>query len=412
MQTTGAAAPPAPARAARRSTRNTEVEGLRAIAALAVLVTHVSLNAMGNRGPFGGLMARLDVGVPVFFVISGYLLYRPFAAALLRDEPRPALRRYLRHRLLAHRPPLLGRGGGVVPVRTSDGGRSADPGVQPPGHRSHGSAALEHGPASPRSLQVYWKDSLAGPFPQAWTLAVEMSFYLLLPALAWTLARRRGRSRAERLRTQWVALGAMVLLAQAFRLATVMLDPAFTGDIGVRYTQAQGLVARPPRPVRLRHGDGGACGSNTTMTDRRPPWPSGSTGSSLVLAPPGSRHWSRSARSSSLATAWVCRAPDLSYHRVWGSSPRHWTFAGGGHGPGPPSGLRPRRARRGPGVPVVTAHAVPGAHLLRHLPVADHRDRPMGERAVLRGRAGHRRPPPLVSSSTSPSGRRWRGRSP
>ena len=85
--------------------------------------------------------------------------------------------------------------------------------------------------------QVYWKDSLAGPFPQAWTLAVEMSFYLLLPALAWTLARRRGRSRAERLRTQWVALGAMVLLAQAFRLATVMLDPAFTGDIGVRYTQ-------------------------------------------------------------------------------------------------------------------------------------------------------------------------------
>ena len=39
--------------------RNPQLEGLRAVAALAVLVTHVSLNAMGNKGPFGGLLARL-----------------------------------------------------------------------------------------------------------------------------------------------------------------------------------------------------------------------------------------------------------------------------------------------------------------------------------------------------------------
>src|SRR6478736_6725938 len=82
------------------SGRNRQLEGLRAVAALLVLITHVSLNAMGNDGPFGGLLARLDVGVAVFFVLSGYLLYRPFVRALLRDEPLPSVRRYFRHRFL------------------------------------------------------------------------------------------------------------------------------------------------------------------------------------------------------------------------------------------------------------------------------------------------------------------------
>jgi len=100
MAATTTAVADAPAEPGSLTSRNPQLEGLRAVAALAVLVTHVSLNAMGNKGPFGGLLARLDVGVAVFFVLSGYLLYRPFVRALLRDEPLPSIRRYFRHRLL------------------------------------------------------------------------------------------------------------------------------------------------------------------------------------------------------------------------------------------------------------------------------------------------------------------------
>lgn len=217
---TGAAAP-------RR--RNGEIEGVRALAALAVLFTHVSLNAMGNRGPFGGLLARLDVGVAVFFVVSGYLLYRPFAGAILRGEPLPSVRRYLRHRLVRIVPAywlvvvasfLFAPAVGLVMPSV---GFSPTP---------SGSTHLPLGEMAKfvTFTQVYWKDTISGPFPQAWTLAVEMAFYLLLPLLALLLARVAGHTRAARLRQQWVLLGGLVVTAQLFRLAMVFLDPAYDGN--------------------------------------------------------------------------------------------------------------------------------------------------------------------------------------
>src|SRR4051812_18483229 len=55
------------------------VDGMRAVAALAVLVTHTAfLSGFNGKGFLGGVTARLDVGVSLFFVISGFLLYRPF----------------------------------------------------------------------------------------------------------------------------------------------------------------------------------------------------------------------------------------------------------------------------------------------------------------------------------------------
>lgn len=218
-------------------TRNREVEGLRAVAALAVLVTHVSLNAMGNRGPFGGLLARLDVGVAIFFVLSGYLLYRPFARSLLRAEPRPRTRRYLRYRLLRIVPAYW-----VVvlasflfpPVRGL---------VLPTTDFSAAAAGVTSVPLADllrfvTFTQVYWRDSLAGPFPQAWTLAAEMAFYLFLPVLAWAIARRNRGDRRARLRRQWLVLAAMAFGAQAFRLVVVLVTaPYQAGAAENAYTQ-------------------------------------------------------------------------------------------------------------------------------------------------------------------------------
>lgn len=238
MAATTTAAADAPAEPGSLSSRNPQLEGLRAVAALAVLVTHVSLNAMGNRGPFGGLLARLDVGVAVFFVLSGYLLYRPFVRALLRDEPLPSVRRYFRHRLLRIVPlywvvvvasflfaPAVGL---VMPTTGFD-----------PSAVGSTSVPLWTMARFLSFTQVYWHDSLGGPFPQAWTLATEMAFYLFLPAFVWAVARRNRGERPQRLRRQWLALGGMVAVAQLYRLVMVLVTRPYEAgsDPSTSYTQ-------------------------------------------------------------------------------------------------------------------------------------------------------------------------------
>lgn len=238
MAATTSAASDAAAEVGSLHSRNREVEGLRAVAALAVLVTHVSLNAMGNRGPFGGLLARLDVGVPVFFVLSGYLLYRPFASALLRDEALPSVRRYLRHRLLRIVPAYWVLIVASFLFAPAVGALVPTTGFSP---ESSGvtSVPLWDMVRFATFTQVYWKDSLAGPFPQAWTLATEMAFYLVLPVLAWAVARRNRGDRLARLRRQWLVLAGLALIAQVFRLLVVLLSDAYGAgaDGAVDYTQ-------------------------------------------------------------------------------------------------------------------------------------------------------------------------------
>src|SRR5690606_35987755 len=67
------------------------LDGVRGLAALGVLVTHVALKVgFSVHDPRGHSVARLDVGVAVFFVLSGFLLYRPFVDRRLSGRSRPA----------------------------------------------------------------------------------------------------------------------------------------------------------------------------------------------------------------------------------------------------------------------------------------------------------------------------------
>jgi peptidoglycan/LPS O-acetylase OafA/YrhL len=77
-------------------------DGLRAIAALSVLIYHAGTLSRANEGEIGlsPYLARLNVGVAVFFVISGFLLYRPLLAARNGDAAPIRLRDYARRRVL------------------------------------------------------------------------------------------------------------------------------------------------------------------------------------------------------------------------------------------------------------------------------------------------------------------------
>jgi len=99
---------PSPTEPGRRERgRVAGIDGLRALAALSILVYHVFISgaAKTSAAPdFGASASKafnwLQSGVTLFFVLSGFLLFRPYAFAALRGKPYPSLRAYLRNRAL------------------------------------------------------------------------------------------------------------------------------------------------------------------------------------------------------------------------------------------------------------------------------------------------------------------------
>ena len=67
------------------------LDGCRAVAAVGVFITHMGLltGFIMRHEWIGQYMARMEVGVSIFFVLSGFLLYRPMVAARFAgDNPR------------------------------------------------------------------------------------------------------------------------------------------------------------------------------------------------------------------------------------------------------------------------------------------------------------------------------------
>jgi len=180
-------------------------DGFRAIAALSVLVTHVGFTSgLNGRSSFGAYTARMDIGIAVFFLISGFLLYRPFVAARFAAGPRPAVVPYLWRRALRILPAYWVALTVVIFV-------------------------LGHGPRDLRSLalwyglaHIYSYEHVIGPIVQSWTLATEISFYLFLPAYAWFMSRVVGGT-SERRRLHTELIGLTVLYVSAFTFRSVLL---------------------------------------------------------------------------------------------------------------------------------------------------------------------------------------------
>ena len=162
------------------------IEALRALAALSILVFHVWKYGVPeyqpNRLPFeSSLFLNLESGLTLFFALSGFLLYRPFAAAILSGRQRPTSADYLRRRAFRILPAYwvvlavvsaLGLATTYGPELTNAGRLPSDLLLQ--------NALL---------LQGFTPDGLLTGIPQAWSLGVELVFYLLLPLLALLSAR-------------------------------------------------------------------------------------------------------------------------------------------------------------------------------------------------------------------------------
>src|SRR3954454_4681930 len=76
------------------------LDGLRAIAVTAVFVYHGALGSTTLTEHAGDLVVHFDTGVQIFFVLSGFLIYRQFAAAHLAGRHVGEVRTYARRRAL------------------------------------------------------------------------------------------------------------------------------------------------------------------------------------------------------------------------------------------------------------------------------------------------------------------------
>ncbi len=143
------------------------LDGLRAIAAIGIFVHHVGFWSSATfSGFWGRYIGRLDIGVPVFFTLSGFLLFRPIAESILDDRPlRPALVHLWRRAMRVY--PAFWVILTLIVVFTSE-------------HFNDTSGAV----VTYLLVQIHFPTHAIGPMPQAWSLATEVTFYAMLPLLA------------------------------------------------------------------------------------------------------------------------------------------------------------------------------------------------------------------------------------
>jgi peptidoglycan/LPS O-acetylase OafA/YrhL len=199
------------------SGHNAALDGLRVIAALAVLITHVG----GETGfsftgtPASWVVARCDVGVPIFFGLSGLLLYRPWARAAITGHAGPTTRSYLRRRALRILPAYW-----VVVILALL--------TLNPGHvRSLLTWAQYLLLAQNYDAHPWWGGTGATGLAQMWSLVVEVSFYLVLPPLAAALTwlARRGTTDPGR-RARRLLAGIAVLGLSSYGFCVLLFYPS------------------------------------------------------------------------------------------------------------------------------------------------------------------------------------------
>jgi peptidoglycan/LPS O-acetylase OafA/YrhL len=179
------------------------LDGIRAMAVLMVVVTHCAYwTGRYERGPAQGLLARMDFGVALFFVLSGFLLSRAWLNSAALGRPGPSLRVYFWRRAVRILPAYWAAV--VVAMLLLDRNRT----------RSN----LWDWVRQFTLTGIYHTGWLQDGLTQMWSLSSEVAFYLVLPILglaAMALTARIGW------RPGWLLGGcaAMVLVSVVWNVA-------------------------------------------------------------------------------------------------------------------------------------------------------------------------------------------------
>ncbi|MGV0626354.1 acyltransferase family protein [Mycolicibacter minnesotensis] len=197
--------------------RVASLTGVRAVAAILVVGTHAAYTTGKYTHGYAGLLgSRMEIGVPIFFVLSGFLLFRPWVRATMLGRPAPSVRRYAWHRVRRIMPAYVVT---VLAAYLIYHFRTAGPN---PGHNWIGLL---------RNLtltQIYTDNYMSGylhqGLTQMWSLAVEVAFYVVLPLLAYVML-------VGLCRRQWRPVLLLAGLAAAAAITPIWLTLVHSGDI-------------------------------------------------------------------------------------------------------------------------------------------------------------------------------------
>ena len=172
------------------SDRVPSLTGVRALAAILVVATHAAYTTgKYTHGYVGLIYSRMEIGVPIFFVLSGFLLFGPWVRAAATGATAPSLGRYAWHRVRRIMPAYVVT---VLAAYVIYHFHDAGPN---PGHSWNG--LLRNLTLTQIYTDSYLFSHLHQGLTQMWSLAVEVAFYVTLPFIAYLLlvvvCRRRWR---------------------------------------------------------------------------------------------------------------------------------------------------------------------------------------------------------------------------
>jgi peptidoglycan/LPS O-acetylase OafA/YrhL len=175
-----------------KAQRVASLTGIRAVAALLVMATHAAYTTgKYTHGYVGLVYSRMEIGVPIFFVLSGFLLFGPWVRAVADDRAPPSVARYAWHRVRRIMPAYATT---VVVAYIVYQFRTGAPN---PGHSWSG--LLRNLTLTQVYTDNYLYSYLHQGLTQMWSLAVEVAFYVVLPPLTYlllaVLCRRRWQPR-------------------------------------------------------------------------------------------------------------------------------------------------------------------------------------------------------------------------
>jgi len=158
-----------------------EIDGLRFLAIFPVVIQHLSERLIRNTNidfasnlkddTIAYLASRGTVGVYIFFAISGFILSLPFAKRILNNQPGPNLKQYFLRRLTRLEPPYILVMTGIFIVLLIKGDYVF-------------SELLPHLGASLLYIHNISYADYPVINPVAWSLEIEIQFYILAPFLA------------------------------------------------------------------------------------------------------------------------------------------------------------------------------------------------------------------------------------
>jgi len=229
-------------------------DGVRGIGALFVFTTHVCLladpvpnNNLLSYGWAAPILGHIDLALSAFFVLSGYLIARPYARAYVAGARRPRLRNYVRNRVLRVVPVFYLLTVLVLLRFGLDGRIGSAPGAE--------TSTLWQVLGQFLFIQGQTAGPASIPIGPAWSIGAEVGFYVIIPLAAYGayLAAARLEGPHARAALAIAVIAVVTFVSIALRAYDKYLFAWLTSPPAILYAFMPGVALGIAEPLFARH---------------------------------------------------------------------------------------------------------------------------------------------------------------